>query len=180
MAEIITLPKVHRKFFANATVRAMISLGYTMEHACEVHESFEHQMNWTFAGPHTDRSVRALFDSILQHKHDALDAEERERIKKRAERFAALPREEWWHWSDAQWKRRGGDGSRKSVAAVSNRPRREAENLGDKRSRVGSRAFLADILWIFGTWQSTRLNRECHLLSIVDGRSIRVRHVNSC
>lgn len=105
MASIVALPKVHREFFANATVRAMISLGYTVEHAREVHESFEHQMNWTFAGPPTDRSVRALFGSILQQSYDVLGAEERERMKKRAERFAALPREEWWRWSNAQWER---------------------------------------------------------------------------
>ena len=107
MVEVVPLPKVHRKFFANATVRAMISLGYTVGQAREVHESFEHQMNWTFAGPPTDRSIRALFGSILQQKYDALGAEERERVKKRAERFAALPREEWWHWCNAQWERAG-------------------------------------------------------------------------
>jgi hypothetical protein len=105
MASIAALPKVHRAFFSNTTVRAMISLGYTVEHAREVHESFEHQMNWTFAGPPTDCSVRALFGAILQQRYDALDIAERERMKTRAERFAALPREEWWHWSDAQWER---------------------------------------------------------------------------
>jgi hypothetical protein len=105
MVEVVPLPKVHRKFFANATVRAMISLGYTVEHAREVHESFEHQMNWTFAGPPTDRSVRALFGSILQQRYDALDSEERARVRKRGERFASLPREDWQRWSNAQWER---------------------------------------------------------------------------
>jgi hypothetical protein len=105
MAEVVTLPKVHRKFFANATVRAMISLGYTVEHAREVHESFEYNVNWSFTGPPTDNSVRALFDSILQQKYDALSFEERGRMKARAERFASLPREEWRHWSNAQWER---------------------------------------------------------------------------
>ncbi len=49
--------------------------GALLHPLAEFHEGFEHQMRWSFAGPLTDRSVRALFGSSLQQRCDALGAE---------------------------------------------------------------------------------------------------------